>query len=164
MWLVNSTFFSVAHCSPGIWTKVPSSGAVSVTASVTGPSASSEEAHDVRGLMSRRLDPLTVITTIATGPKFLQVVIVYYRQQIKYTNWSSIISNNNETTKIRTLLNYWIKHNKEHSLEFKEWAGKVSELGEADASEDMLLAAQAMEKASKSLLRALRRLEKREEL
>jgi len=69
---------------------------------------------------------------------------------------------NEERAKLRTLLNYWIEHNKEHGQEFKEWAGKVKGFGEAEASEEMLQAVQEMDKASGCLLRALRRLELKE--
>ena len=67
-----------------------------------------------------------------------------------------------ERAKLRTLLNYWIEHNDEHSQEFREWAEKAKELGEAEAYEQMLLAAQEMNKASESLSQALRRLEGKE--
>lgn len=69
---------------------------------------------------------------------------------------------NEERAKLKTLLNYWIEHNKEHSQEFKEWAGEVKGFGEAEASEEMLQAAQEMDKASERLLQALRKLEKQE--
>ena len=68
---------------------------------------------------------------------------------------------NDEIAKLTTLLNYWIEHNKEHSPEFREWAGKAKVLGEAQVYEEMLLAAQEMDKASESLSRALRRLEEK---
>jgi len=68
----------------------------------------------------------------------------------------------NERAKLGTLLNYWIEHNKEHSQEFAEWAGKARAFGEAEAGADMLQAAQEMDKASEILSRALRRLEKKE--
>ena len=68
---------------------------------------------------------------------------------------------NDETAKLKTLLNYWIEHNKEHSQEFREWAGKTKVFGEAQAYEEMLQAAQEMDKASESLSRALRRLEEK---
>ncbi len=66
-----------------------------------------------------------------------------------------------EKTKLRTLLNYWVEHNKEHSQEFREWAEKVKVFGEAEACEEMLAAAQDMDKASESLSQALRRLEEK---
>ena len=68
---------------------------------------------------------------------------------------------NDERAKLKTLLNYWIEHNKEHSQEFREWASKAKVLGEAQACEEMLRAAQEMDKASESLSRALRRLEEK---
>ena len=67
-----------------------------------------------------------------------------------------------ERVKLRTLLNYWVEHNMEHSQEFREWAEKVKGFGEAEAGEDMLRAAQEMDKASEILSQALRRLERRE--
>lgn len=63
-----------------------------------------------------------------------------------------------ERAKLRALLNHWIEHNKEHGQEFREWAGKAKESGEIESGEDMLLAAQEMDKASEILSRALRRL------
>lgn len=66
---------------------------------------------------------------------------------------------NDEITRLKTLLDYWIEHNREHSQEFREWAGKVKEFGKAETGEDMLLAAQEMDKASEILSRALSRLE-----
>ena len=68
---------------------------------------------------------------------------------------------NEERDKFRTLLGYWIEHNKEHSQEFKEWAGKVKDFGEAEISEEMLQAAREMDKASECLLRASEILEKK---
>ena len=67
-----------------------------------------------------------------------------------------------ERAKLGTLLNYWIEHNKEHNQEFREWAGKAKGFGQAEAGEDMLRAAQEMDKASEILSQALRRLERRE--
>lgn len=67
-----------------------------------------------------------------------------------------------ERAKLRALLNYWIEHNKEHSQEFREWVNKAKVLGEVEAGEDMLQAAQEMDKASEILSRALRRLEGKE--
>jgi len=67
-----------------------------------------------------------------------------------------------ERAKLRTLLNYWIEHNREHSREFKEWAGKAKEFGEAEAYKEMRQAAREMDKASECLLQALKRLEQKE--
>ena len=66
-----------------------------------------------------------------------------------------------EKSRLRTLLHYWLDHNNEHSQEFREWAGKVKTFGEAEAYEQMLQAAQDMDKASESLSRALSRLEEK---
>ena len=67
-----------------------------------------------------------------------------------------------ERAKLRALLNYWIEHNKEHSQEFREWVNKAKVLGEAEAGEDMLRAAQEMDKASEILSQALKRIEGKE--
>jgi nickel/cobalt exporter len=68
---------------------------------------------------------------------------------------------NDEKAKLKTLLNYWVEHNKEHSQEFREWAGKAKILGENQAYEEMLRAAQEIDKAGESLSRALRGLEEK---
>jgi hypothetical protein len=69
---------------------------------------------------------------------------------------------NDEREKLKTMLNYWIEHNREHSQEFRQWADKAKGLGEAEAGEEMLQAAQEMDKASETLTQALRRLEEKE--
>ena len=63
-----------------------------------------------------------------------------------------------DRAKLRTLLNYWIEHNREHSHEFREWAGKAKAFGEVEAGDEILLAAQDMDKASELLSKAIRRL------
>ena len=63
-----------------------------------------------------------------------------------------------EIEKLRILLDHWIEHNKEHGDEFRQWAEKARDLGEAVVQQDMLDAAQYMDKASESLLRALQEL------
>jgi hypothetical protein len=60
--------------------------------------------------------------------------------------------------KLRTLLNYWIAHNKEHSQEFREWVSKAKEFGEIEVSAKILAAAEEMDKASESFSQALGRL------
>jgi hypothetical protein len=62
---------------------------------------------------------------------------------------------NDERAKLKVLLNYWMEHNKEHSQEFREWAAKAKEFGEAETYEKMLQAAQQMDKANEFLLLAL---------
>ena len=69
---------------------------------------------------------------------------------------------NSEGDKLRTLLNYWIEHNREHSEEFREWASKTKGFGKGEVGEDMLRAAGVMDKASQILSRALSLLEERE--
>jgi nickel/cobalt exporter len=66
---------------------------------------------------------------------------------------------NEEAAKLKTLLNYWIEHNREHSQEFREWAEKVKALGAVETSKEMLQAVREMDKASECLVRALRNLE-----
>ena len=65
---------------------------------------------------------------------------------------------NDERAKLRTMLDYWMEHNKEHSQEFREWADKAKTLGETEAAEDILQAAQEMDKANEFLSQALTRL------
>ena len=69
---------------------------------------------------------------------------------------------NDERAKLRTLLNYWIEHNKEHSQEFGKWMNRAEEFGETEVSKEILAATQEMDKANESLSRALRRLEEKE--
>ena len=67
---------------------------------------------------------------------------------------------NTEMEKLRILLNHWIEHNKEHGEEFREWAEKASGFDKIAVQEGMQDAAQYMDKASESLLRALEGLNK----
>ena len=64
-----------------------------------------------------------------------------------------------ERTKLKALLNYWMEHNREHSQEFKEWADKAKALGEVEVAEEILRAAQEVDKASGLLSQSLKRLE-----
>ena len=63
-----------------------------------------------------------------------------------------------EKNKLMVLLDYWVKHNSEHSEEFKEWAEKVQNLGETAIYNDIIEAVEQMDKANAPLLRALARL------
>ena len=63
--------------------------------------------------------------------------------------------NTGDKDKLRILLSYWIEHNKEHSGEFREWAEKAVDFGGEAVHGDMLSAAQYMDKATESLLKAL---------
>lgn len=67
-----------------------------------------------------------------------------------------------DRAKLGTLLNYWIEHNKEHSQEFKEWAGKMKGPDEAEIAVELLQAASEMDKASGCLQKAQERLGKKE--
>jgi hypothetical protein len=69
---------------------------------------------------------------------------------------------NNERIKLKTLLKYWISHNREHSQEFRDWAARVKEFGDATASKELLQAALDLDKASESLSQALKSLEEGE--
>ena len=73
------------------------------------------------------------------------------------------MSSDDTLAKVRILLDHWIGHNQEHSQEFREWADKVKALGGAGAGDDMVQAAQEMEKAGQSLSRALEKLGGRED-
>ena len=64
----------------------------------------------------------------------------------------------NERDKLKTLLDYWIAHNEEHSQEFREWAEKARASGDAEIAEEILQAAQAMDKAGNLLSQLLERL------
>jgi len=63
-----------------------------------------------------------------------------------------------ERGKLKTLLNYWIEHNREHAQEFREWAEKAKSFGQATVHGDIMQAAQQMDKANEFLLTALERL------
>lgn len=67
-----------------------------------------------------------------------------------------------ERARLRTLLSYWIKHNREHSQEFREWADKAEGFGETEAAKEMVQAAREMDKASEYLLQSLNRIEQKE--
>jgi hypothetical protein len=74
----------------------------------------------------------------------------------------SPMSSDDTLVKVKILLDHWIVHNQEHSEEFREWADKVKALAEVGAGDEMVQAAQEMEKASKHLSRALDKLGGRE--
>lgn len=63
-----------------------------------------------------------------------------------------------ERAKLRVLLDHWVKHNREHSQEFSEWADRTKTLGETEVGREMLQAAQAMDSASDFLSQARKRL------
>jgi hypothetical protein len=63
-----------------------------------------------------------------------------------------------EREKLKILLGHWVEHNREHSEEFRKWAGKVADFGETIVHHNILEAVQQMDKANESLLRALEKL------
>ena len=63
-----------------------------------------------------------------------------------------------EKDKLKTLLSYWAEHNKEHSGEFKEWAEKAREMGEAEVADEIMQAVGHMDRVSEILSKTLKRL------
>jgi len=63
-----------------------------------------------------------------------------------------------ESDKLRVLLDYWVKHNREHGEEFREWAEKAGSSGEIAVHDDLMEAHEEMGKANASLLKALEKL------
>jgi hypothetical protein len=64
-----------------------------------------------------------------------------------------------EKDKLKTLLRYWVEHNEEHSQEFKEWAEKAREMGEAEVADEIMQAVGNMDKVTEILTKTLKRLE-----
>lgn len=64
-----------------------------------------------------------------------------------------------EREKLKMLLEHWIEHNQEHSEEFREWAGKAKDAGQAAVHDGILEAARQLDKANDSLRKALAGLE-----
>ena len=56
--------------------------------------------------------------------------------------------------KIRTLMHYWIEHNREHSQEFKDWAEKMKDADKPIVSAELLQASMDMDKATEHLFKA----------
>ncbi len=67
--------------------------------------------------------------------------------------------NDSTIAKLKILLGYWVDHNREHGQEFHEWAGRAVALGESEAGDDLVVAADEMERAGRHLSRALERLQ-----
>ena len=70
--------------------------------------------------------------------------------------------NEDEKAKLKTILNYWVKHNEEHSQEFKEWAEKARASEESEVGDQISQAAEVMEKVNDLLLQAMNKLQGRE--
>jgi hypothetical protein len=67
--------------------------------------------------------------------------------------------NVDEKAKMKTLLSYLVEHNREHSQEVKDWAGKATDMGEADLADEMMRAAEIMDDANALLEKSLKKLE-----
>jgi len=63
-----------------------------------------------------------------------------------------------ERDELRVLLDYWVKHNREHGEEFREWAEKAESFGEIGVHDELMEACEEMGKANASLLKALEKL------
>ncbi|MCL0081693.1 hypothetical protein M1N89_00440 [Dehalococcoidia bacterium] len=64
--------------------------------------------------------------------------------------------------KLRTLVDHWIEHNRDHADEFREWAGKARDFEEQAAGDNILKAAERLEEANVCLLRAAEELKERQ--
>ena len=69
------------------------------------------------------------------------------------------IVNRDEKDKLRVLLGYWIKHNKEHGDEFREWAERTKSSGEAALHKELIGAVEEIDRVNASLARALESLD-----
>ncbi|MBE0480921.1 MAG: hypothetical protein IBX68_08070 [Dehalococcoidia bacterium] len=63
-----------------------------------------------------------------------------------------------ERAKLKVLLEYWIKHNREHGEEFEEWSERARGLYGGVVSSGLIEARDCMLKASQSLSRVMERL------
>lgn len=59
---------------------------------------------------------------------------------------------------LKTLLKYWIAHNQDHSVEFKEWAEKAEAMGENEVAREIHQAVAQMDKATVLFSKSLKRL------
>ena len=60
---------------------------------------------------------------------------------------------NDTTSKLNSLLSYWLEHNQEHGAEFREWADKIA-TEQKDVAEQLRLAADKMAQADECLKKA----------
>ncbi len=56
--------------------------------------------------------------------------------------------------KLKHLLKHWAEHNDEHVAEFRQWAVKARDLNEEAVSDEIVAAANQLEKANEFLDRA----------
>ena len=59
-----------------------------------------------------------------------------------------------ERDKLAALLVYWIKHNREHGEEFREWAEKATGFGESEVHDELIDACHKINEANELLLKA----------
>jgi hypothetical protein len=64
-----------------------------------------------------------------------------------------------EKAKLKTLLEYWVGHNQEHSQEFREYAEKARRMGEGAVADEIMQAVENMDRVTEILSRTLKRLE-----
>jgi len=64
--------------------------------------------------------------------------------------------------KFKILLDYWVRHNREHSEDLIKWAKKARGIGEIEVSEDILEAKRMMDSVNTPLIRAMERLKDKE--
>jgi hypothetical protein len=64
----------------------------------------------------------------------------------------------NGEDKLGILLAHWIEHNDGHAREFREWGQRARELGRPAISEDIMRAAEQLNKANEFLLTASEKL------
>jgi hypothetical protein len=65
---------------------------------------------------------------------------------------------NDDRTKLKALLSYWVEHNQEHGEEFREWAEKARQMGEGEVAGEIMQAVGHMEKVTEILSKTLERL------
>jgi hypothetical protein len=65
----------------------------------------------------------------------------------------------NDKDKLKALLKYWIAHNLDHSVEFKEWSEKAGAMGEAEVAAEIKQAIAQMDKATALFIHSLKKLD-----
>lgn len=67
--------------------------------------------------------------------------------------------NTNERAKLKTLIGYWIHHNEEHALEFRDWIEVAKASGDTEISLALEKATAQMVKVNEPLSKILATLE-----
>ena len=60
-----------------------------------------------------------------------------------------------DIARLQRLLPHWIEHNEEHAEEFRKWAERAREAGEAHVADHLLIAARMLGQANEALQGAL---------